>query len=297
MSTAAEVSKELLSRAKARVADPKRVWGVPYGYPSLDENTGGMQQHEVTILMARPGVGKTAFFAEVAAKVARWTLDNRPGEVVKLVLVEMTMQQFQERLAASLADVTLKKIRSGDLDRDEFDRLEYALEELALLPIEYLDSPRSIDHTMTWLDSGSKAAMFGVDYIQIHPFRPGRFSPTERVSELSTAFRSAAKEIAPGFLLSQMSRLVEDPKRTDKRPQLPDLRDSGQLEADAAVVLGLYRQDIYLRPSMSQQDRPKPAELLILKNRNGGLGTVPMVWHPAQVRFSDAGEGLQPEAG
>lgn len=291
--TAAEVSDELLRRTAARRLEPRTVWGLPWGFNGLDTMTGGIHQGQMSLLAARPGVGKSFFAGQVAVNVAQYlmTPDGReryPNQVVKLVLCEMDKESFQERLIVQRAKVNAKRVRSGRLNEEQWSRYQRAAKEISRLPIEYLDSPLSFEHTKRRIQEGSKCAWWCVDYIGIHPAGSGvdESNPYRKVSFLSGAFRDLARYIAPGLVVCQLSRKAEG--REDKRPVLSDLRDSGNLEQDASgAVLAIYRSDMYVKVADEDRNDPKDAELLVLKQRNGEIGTVNLKWAPTLPGFVD----------
>ncbi len=267
--TVKQVSRDLVKTARERAADPRKIWGIPWGLAGLDALTGGIHAEEMTVMMARPGVGKTALMGQVALSVAEWLKTpegqrRHPNEVVKLVLCEMSAHSFQERIVCYKAHVGSRSMREGHLDAAQMAAFEEAAQSIAELPIEYLDAPTSIENTITWLKSGKKPAWFGVDYIGIHPLGPHQENASQyiKVTQLSKAFRETCKHVAPGLVLAQMNRDCE--KRDDSRPRLSDLRDSGSLEQDAWNVMGLYREDIFSAISEEDQNRVKTAAIYTL---------------------------------
>lgn len=293
------VAKTLLERAIARKNDPREVWGISWGVPRLNKYTGGIQREEMTLLMARPGVGKTSMMEDITISVADWMetpdgwdyLDTHGlGQgVMRLVLIEMSAENFQLRLTCKLADVSLRDVREGKLTPEEWERFKAATKTVAMLPIEYLDDTQSLDQTARFLSQKDRPTIWwALDYLQIHPTgQRGQQGDTGAINLISSTLRDIAKNVAPGLVLSQMTREVD--KREDKRPQLSDLRGSGQLEADAANVLGIYRGDIYTRVADEQRNEARPAELLLLKQRNGDSNvTIDMWWYPDRMTFEEA---------
>ena len=299
--TVEQVSRDLVKQARERAADPKTIWGIPWGFPGLDALTGGIHREEMTVLMARPGVGKTAMMGQVALQVAEWLQTpegkrEHPGEVVKLVLCEMSALSFQQRILCYKAKVSSRRVREGRMTPEKQRDYEVAAEAIAGLPIEYLDHPSSLEETLRWLETGNKPAWFAVDYIGIHPLGP-KFAGVgqwQKVTTLSQGFREVCKSLAPGLVLAQMNR--DFSKRQDPRPQLVDLRDSGSLEQDAWNVLALHREDALYAVNSEDMNRPKDATLFVLKHRNGPLGPVEMKWIPlagAYVDVSDLAKKLE----
>lgn len=286
---------------RERAKSPAKVWGLPWGFPGLDEITGGMHtgNNGLAILMARPGVGKSFFLGQVAVSVARYLLTDEgqqryPDRAVKLVLAEMTAESFQERMVCAMAGVSQRNVRSGFLTPAQRRLYEDAARELVNLPIEYLDDSTCFADTRRFLlREGQDMAFFGVDYLGIHPGSGNHYVDNDdykRVNFLSAGFREITKSVAPGLVLAQMNRNVESSTRKDKRPMLSDIRDSGKVEQDAGVIMGLYRPDLYLDVPDSEKRRPKPAELTVIKHRNGPLGTVELLWCPDMPGFTDISE-------
>jgi replicative DNA helicase len=184
-------------------------------------------------------------------------------------------------------------VREGKLTDEQFARYEQAAVEIANLPIEYIDQPTTLQDTERFLSrKNSPTLWWALDYAQIHPVGGGiTAGDRAAMNMISGTMRSIAKNVAPGLVLSQMTREVD--KREDKRPQLADLLGTGQFEADASVVLGIYRGDVYNRVADEERDEPRPAELLLLKQRNGPTNrTIDMLWHPTQMHFQDISDLL-----
>ena len=290
--TVEQVSRDLVKRARDRAADPRKIWGIPWGFAGVDALTGGIHSEEMTVMMARPGVGKTQLMGQFALNVAEYLLTPEgkrlyPNQVVKLVLCEMSAASFQQRIVCYRAKVGQRKVREGTLSREGLARYEEAAESIAHLPIEYLDTPSSLEDTQQWVTTGKKTAWWAVDYIGIHPGGPKLDAQSQyiRVTALSKAFREVCKYHAPGLILSQMNRDIE--KREDPRPRLSDLRDAGTVEQDAWNVMGLHRDDALSAISIEDQDREKPASLYIIKHRNGPLGIVELSWVPRSGAYMD----------
>ncbi len=294
--TAREVSRELYKLERARASDPRTVWGLPYFSNGLNRLTGGAHKGEMSIIAARPGVGKSFFAAQNAVTMAEYLLTEEgqrryPDHVVKLVLCEMSAANFQMRLACQRAKISQRRVMTGRIDSQQQARFEGALKDLAELPIEYKDDPSGFEDTRKWLEHGNPCAWFCVDHIGIHPAgNPGLESqPTARVGYLSKGFRSFCRYGPPGLLLAQLNREVE--KTEDKRPMLSHLRNSGSLEEDASGFVGfLYRPDMYTKVPDEDVLRPKDAELIVAKQRNGPIGTVEMLWAPTLPGFVDESE-------
>lgn len=295
--TADAVSRSLYARLKERVADPRKVWGLPWGFSGLDEMTGGIHKQEMTLAFARPAVGKSFFLAQAALNAAYYLLTDDgkaryPDQVVRLVLCEMSADQFQDRLICNMAHLQPRRVRSGHLSEPEQRAYHRAANELARLPVEYLDEPGNMANVEEFVRAGKRCALWGLDYIGIMPDREA--DPYRRISRLSGQCRQLCRDVAPGLVLAQMSRSVE--KREDKRPLLSDLRDSGSLEQDAVNAIGLYRDDVYKKVADEDRLLPRPAEFIVLKQRNGPIGTVNVTWMPEPPGWVDP-SALEDELG
>jgi replicative DNA helicase len=262
--------------------------GTASGFADLDEITGGFQPGNLIIVAARPSMGKSALVTNIAENVALHKSDPRP---VALFSLEMSEAELAQRFIASRARIKGDDLRKGRLKEERKWKLVLDAAEA------YSNSPLHLDDSsdIGILEIRAKArrlhsqmqSKFGglglviVDYLQL--MRPdGRVeSRVEQVGQMSRGLKILARELnVPVIALSQLSRGVES--RTDKRPLLSDLRESGQIEQDADLVVFIYR-DEYYNPETTE--RPGEADLLIAKHRNGALGEVPLVFQNEFVRF------------
>ncbi|PIT97174.1 replicative DNA helicase [Candidatus Berkelbacteria bacterium CG10_big_fil_rev_8_21_14_0_10_41_12] len=257
--------------------------GMPSGFKQLDNLTAGFQKSDLVVLAARPGMGKTALALNIASNIA--VKNNIP---VGLFSLEMSRDQLVDRLLTLQAGIDSWRLRTGNLQEDDFPRLNYAMGVLSEAPIYIDDSP-----LLTALDIRTKArrlqaeiglGMIVVDYLQLMEGRR-RGSDENRVQEVSDISRSLkglARELnIPILAISQLSRAVE--ARTPKIPQLSDLRESGSIEQDADVVMFIYREDYY------EPDTEKKGitQILVRKHRNGPTGDIELYFHPEYSRFGD----------
>ena len=289
--TAAEVSKELVSRLQERRANPGAVWGIPWPFAGFNQLTGGIHKEEMTVIMARPGVGKTALLCQIALFIAEWALENKIDKVVRIVSAEMSPASVQQRILSMKSRVPMRSIREGRVTDEQASAYVAAARDMARLPIQYLE-PTSIDETVAWLRPGPNSPVkptlwFGVDYLQKMPYRPGSTANAySRTSDLSAMFTEVCLKVAPGLVLAQMNREVE--KRGDHTPQLSDLRDSGTIEQDASNVWGINRPDIYAKVAEEFLSDPKDAQFHLLKQRNGpSPAMVSAVWYPPLMTYVD----------
>jgi replicative DNA helicase len=262
--------------------------GTASGFSDLDEITGGFQPGNLIIIAARPAMGKSALVTNIAENVALHKHDPRP---VALFSLEMSESELAQRFIASRAKIKGDDLRKGRLKEERKWKLVLdAAEAYSNAPLHLDDSSDigilEIRAKARRLHSQMQAKYGGlgliiVDYLQL--MRPdGRVeSRVEQVGQMSRGLKILARELkVPVIALSQLSRGVES--RTDKRPLLSDLRESGQLEQDADLVVFIYR-DEYYNPETT--DRPGEADLLIAKHRNGAVGEVPLVFQNEFVRF------------
>jgi replicative DNA helicase len=233
------------------------------------------------ILGARPAMGKTMLMLQIAAHVAR-------QGTVGIFSLEMPQQQLVGRLLCSLGGVSGTGYRAGRIGPDEWDRLAEAADQIGALPLFFDDRPNLTLEQFRRKCRSLKAdhpdlKMVCVDYLQLMRSGPGdRRKPQEIVSEISQGMKALSNELQiPILALSQLNRSVEE--RTDKRPMMSDLRESGAIEQDADVVTFLYRDEVY------HDDTPDPgiAEVIVAKNRAGGTGTARLTWAGRYLRFGE----------
>jgi len=291
--------KELLwptmERIEALQRGGRNITGVASGFKDLDELTSGFQPSELVIVAARPSMGKTAFVLNVAQHAA---IDgNVPVAIFSL---EMSKDSLMERIISSEARVDAQKIRRGLLRDDDMPRIARAVGILNNAPI-YIDDSSAL----TLLEMRSRArrlkadASLGliiVDYLQLIHGPTSAENRQQEISAISRSLKALAKELAvPVIALSQLSRAPEQRTGDSKgRPQLSDLRESGAIEQDADVVIGLYRPDYYAERDAQGVARDKDgnvidgrAEVIILKQRNGPVGSIDLFFHKQYTRFDN----------
>ncbi len=262
--------------------------GTPSGFADLDSITGGFQPGNLIVIAARPSMGKSALVANIAENVALARDRPRP---VALFSLEMSEAELAQRFIASQAAIKGDDLRKGRL-RDELK-----WKRVLRVATDYDAAPLFVDDSsdIGILDVRAKArrlhqqaraehgglGLIVVDYLQLMRADSRYDSRVQQVGEMSRGLKILARELdVPVIALSQLSRGVE--ARTDKRPMLSDLRESGQIEQDADLVMFIYR-DEYYHPETT--DRPGEAELIIAKHRNGGLGDVPLTFQNEYPRF------------
>ncbi len=295
--------KKVFSSLDERFKSAGGITGVPTGFADLDAKTAGLQPTELIILAARPAMGKTSFAMSLAQNAA--TTGNWPVLVFSL---EMSSTQLAERMLCSEAKVDSSALRRGQLQRQDMTNLTYAAATLSKAPILIDDSPalsiREVrararrfrqDPVLFPRDgSAKKCGLIVIDYLQLMrgSAQAAKASREQEISEISRGLKSLAKEIhCPVLALSQLNRSLE--QRTDKRPQLSDLRESGAIEQDADVILFIYRDVVYNKDS----ETPNIAEVILGKNRHGATGTVETHFEGRYTRFenlSSRGDGPPP---
>ena len=268
---------------------------VPLGIPSLDAQLGGMRAGDMIILGARPSMGKTALAVQIAEAVAR------SGRTVAMFEMEMTREALAHRAAASAAGVSIHDLRGGCLSAHAARRAMEAAEEHALLPLYVDDACGLATHEIAsrarraaTLDPAHPLGLIVIDYVQLAKAALRHGEGRERVvAEISMAIKSLARSLrVPVLALAQLSRKAED--RSDGRPALGDLRDSGQLEQDADAVLLLHRE-VRVNPKC---DDPDAAEIIIAKQRQGPTGVINLRFDGDTQRFRDPPPGFaSPDSG
>ncbi len=261
--------------------------GVPSGFPTLDGMTTGLQSGDLIIVAARPSMGKTSWVLNVAQNAA---IDHKVP--VAIFSLEMSKQQLVQRLLCAEARVDAQKLRTGRLSSSDYRRIGTAGAKLNTAPIWIDDSPGG-----TVLEMRAKArrlkaegglGLLVIDYLQLMGGSGRQESRQQEVSQISRGLKGLARELdVPVVALSQLSRGPE--QRTDHRPQLSDLRDSGSIEQDADIVMFLYRPEYYSSDGRDEEGNSLEgkAELIIGKQRNGPTGTVSLYFHKAYTRFDE----------
>jgi replicative DNA helicase len=267
-----------------RQENKTHVIGVPTGYRDLDDMTAGLQPGELIIIAGRPSMGKTALAINIAEHVA---IDN--GIPAAIFSMEMSASQLAQRILGSISRVDQHKLRTGRLSNDEWTRLSDAMGRLHEAPI-FIDESGGLNPLEVKARARRLKRQYGklglivVDYIQLMAATSSGENRATEISEISRSLKSLAKELdAPVVALSQLSRAVD--QRTDRRPIMSDLRDSGAIEQDADVVIFIYREAIY-KPDLPPEQKGV-AEVIIGKQRNGPTGTIRMTFLGEHTRFEN----------
>lgn len=256
--------------------------GVTSGLSGLDSILGGFHHSDLIVVGARPGMGKTAFMASVARSAAL------NGKRVGIASTEMPAVQIGLRMVSMIGDISGTKLRSCDLDEQEFTRLTTAATQYSELPIEVYDKPACTPgdialQARAWQLSGGLDLLI-VDYLTRLVPDEADGNRTREVGKMIASLKTLAKTLnIPVICLAQLSRTVE--QRTDKRPIMSDLRDSGEIEQEADSIMFLYRDAVY-NPDADEQK----AEILVEKNRHGPCGAVIARFIPEQMLWTNVGD-------
>jgi replicative DNA helicase len=281
--------KDLLSLGfeliEKRYENKAAVTGLPTGFVDLDRLTSGLQPGNLFVLAARPGLGKSTLVTNIATHVA---VDLR--RPVVMFSLEMSQMELLERVLAAQGRIDSDRLRTGRLRDDDWPKLSQAMGRLGEANF-YIDDTAGINlmeirSKCRRLKQRHGLDLIVVDYLQLMQSHRRVENRVQEVSELSRGLKVLAKELdTPVIALSQLSRKPED--RTDKRPQLSDLRESGSIEQDADIVGFIYREDVYDRDAASKGE----AVLIVSKHRNGPLADIPLSFIGHQSRFASMARG------
>lgn len=257
------------------------ITGIPSGFTDLDHKTAGFQNSDLILVAARPAMGKTSFVMNIAAFAAIYK--KVPVAVFSL---EMSKEQLVNRMLCCEAMVDSQRMRTGRLEDDDWKKLARATGPLSEAPIYIDDTPGTsvmdIRAKCRRLKLEKNLGLVVIDYLQLMQGRGKNDNRQQEISEISRSLKILAKEIhVPVITLSQLSRAPE--QRTDHRPILSDLRESGAIEQDADLVMFLYRDDYYNEES----EKKNVAEVIISKHRNGSTGTVELRWFGEYTKFGN----------
>jgi replicative DNA helicase len=277
--------KDVLTLALDRIdfmyQQGESVTGVATGFKDFDELTSGLQNSDLIIIAGRPSMGKTSFAMNIAEHVV-----IKLHRAVAVFSMEMSAEQLGIRLIASVARVNQQKVRTGNLEDEDWARVTQAISTLQEAQLFIDDTP-----ALNPLELRSRARRLArendlgaiiIDYIQLMQGSGRDENRTTEVSEISRNLKALAKELnIPVIALSQLNRSVES--RSDKRPMMSDLRESGSIEQDADVIVFIYRDEVYHEDSMDKGI----AEIIISKQRNGPIGTVKLAFLGHLTKFEN----------
>ncbi len=273
--------------------DREKYAGIPTGYRYLDKVLTGLGRSDLIILAARPGMGKTSFALNIATNVAQ-----KQKVPVAIFSLEMTKDQLTSRILSAEANIDSQAFRTGNLTDEDWADLAHASEKLHNAPI-FMDDTSGITipevkakvRRLNQDPSRPNIGLIVIDYLQLMTSGRRTENRVQEISDITRNLKIMAKELnVPVIALSQLSRAAEKTSgRSDHRPQLSDLRDSGSIEQDADVVLFLYRAAYYNSTSGGggEQADENVAECIVAKNRHGEVDTVRLGWDGAHTRFLD----------
>ncbi len=267
----------------------EQITGVPTGFSGLDNMTSGLQGGDLIIIAGRPSMGKTAFCLNLVEYASMHISEPVPAVIFSL---EMSKEQLVQRLLCSVARIDATRVRNGKLAQSEFPTLVNAAGIIAEAPIYIDDTPAisvlELRAKARRLKAEKNIGLVVVDYLQLMQGKNTE-NRQQEISEISRSLKALAKELSiPVIALSQLNRSLES--RTDKRPLLADLRESGAIEQDADVIMFLYRESVYCdackkRDNSCNEGHERNAEVIIGKQRNGPLGVESLTFLGEFTRF------------
>ncbi len=262
-----------------------KISGIESGFIDLDAKISGLNSSDLIILAARPAMGKSAFVLNIASYVAM-----HQKVPVMIFSLEMSKEQMVNRILASESEVDSMKLRNADLTSEDWLKLGAASGKLSEIPLYIDDTPGLSSSELrakcrkAKLEKGIGLVI--IDYLQLMESKTKSASRQQEISEISRSLKILAKELkVPVIALSQLSRATES--RTDHRPMLSDLRESGAIEQDADIVMFIHREDYY----DPETEKKNVAEVIIAKNRSGSTGTVELAWLGQYTKFANLYRG------
>ncbi len=266
--------------------------GITTGFSKLDEMTSGLQKSDLIILAARPAMGKTAFALSLARNAA-----VKGKASVMIFSLEMAKEQLTQRLLSMESKVDLQTLKTGRLERRDWDDLNIALDTLSNTNIHIDDtagiSIMEMKSKCRRLKAEAGLDLVVIDYLQLMNPEGKADSRTQEISVISRNLKLLARELdCPVLVLSQLSRAPET--RTDHRPMLSDLRESGSIEQDADIVIFLYRDEYYNKETT---EKPGECEVIVAKHRSGPTDSMDVAWIERYTQFKDKASGNIPDAG
>lgn len=286
-----EILHEELEKLEKQSQDGNALTGTPTGFRDLDELTGGLQNGNLIIVAARPSMGKSALVTNIAENAAL------AGYPVALFSLEMSKTELAQRFVSSQAKIDGDALRKGKIRKDRWPAVMEAADKLSKSPL-WIDDSSDINilelrakarrlHGKSMGKDGRGLGLIIVDYLQLLRASDGRDSRVEQVAQMSRGLKILARELSvPVIAVSQLSRAVES--RTPPKPQLSDLRESGQIEQDADLVSFIYREEYYLR---EDSERPGVADIIVAKHRNGPVRDIELTFLSHYPKFSNMPRG------
>lgn len=277
-----DVAFETFNNIEKIYNSSEKITGISTGFVDFDTKTAGLQKSDLILIAARPSMGKTAFVLNVAQHAA--LKENVPVAIFSL---EMSKAQLVNRMLCAESLVDAQKVRTGELSGEDWNKLVEGMGRLSEAPIYIDDTPgitaMEIRAKCRRLKLEKGLGLIVIDYLQLMSGSGRSDSRQQEISEISRSLKAIAREMeAPVIALSQLSRACES--RSDHRPMLSDLRESGAIEQDADLVAFLYRDEYYFP---DKTEKKNVAELIIAKQRNGPTGTVNLTWLGQYTKFAN----------
>ena len=278
------VTKSAQEQLEKLAKNQNEITGLATGFYDLDKLTSGLHENELIIVAARPAMGKTAFALNLAVNAA-----SKSDKAVALFNLEMSAEQLAMRMIAAAGGIEMNKVRTGRLEHNDWKKVNEAMSELSETNLYIEDNAgmtiseiRAKCRRLATSDKG--LGLIVIDYLQlISGSSKNEGNRVQEVSEISRSLKTMAMELkVPVVALAQLSRSVE--LRENKRPIMSDLRESGSIEQDADIVMFLYRDDYYNKAAAEQTDT-SITELIIGKHRNGGTGTIELLFERSMSNF------------
>ena len=271
-----------LEKIEAAAKNKGSVTGIPTGFTDLDYQTAGLQPSDLILVAARPSMGKTAFVLNIAEHMA-----FKKNVTVAIFSLEMSKEQLVNRLLSLESSVSSQKMRTGNLEDSEWEKLIESAQIIGNSNLIIDDTPsisiRDLSSKCRKYKMEHNLGIIIIDYLQLMSAGEGNSdSRQQQISDISRSLKALARELnVPVVALSQLSRAVE--QRPEHRPMLSDLRESGAIEQDADVVMFIYRDDYYNK----ETDKRGIAEIIIAKQRNGPIGTIELAWLADYTKFGN----------
>ena len=259
------------------------VTGIPTGFTDLDYKTSGLQNSDFILIAARPSMGKTALALNIAQNVAL-----KAKKPVAIFSLEMSKEQLVQRMLCSEAEVDTHKLKTGNMQASDWEKLTTAMNNFADAPLYIDDRPGA-----TVMEVRAKCrrlameekdlGLIVIDYLQLMEGSGNKEDRNQQISGISRGLKGLARELnVPVIALSQLSRAVES--RPDKRPMMSDLRESGAIEQDADIIMFIYRDEYYNKEDTENRGK---AEVIIAKHRNGAVGSIDLLFQGAITKFKN----------
>ena len=302
-----DILSDAIDHAEKAYKKSDEVVGIKSGLSDFDKKIGGLHKSDLIIIAGRPSMGKTAFATNIAYNISKEKKANQDSTIKNVLFfsLEMSSDQLATRIMSEISKISSESIRTGNLSKNDFNKIIAASDNLKKLSLYIDDSPAltisSIRTRARRLKRKTGLDLIVIDYLQLISSESRNLNDNrvKEISDITRGLKAIAKDLnIPVVALSQLSRKVED--REDKRPQLADLRESGSIEQDADLVVFLYREEYYLARTEPQEGTEKHAawtnkmdevhnvaEVIIAKHRHGPISKVKLHFNASYTKFSD----------